>query len=620
MTKPDNAQTPLTPGRGQDRTAWRSAISQGASLLRALSASPERWRLIWLAVGLVSVLCAIAVGQVRLNVWQGDFYDALEQRHFDAFLHQIGVFLVIVGILLTLVVSQTWLHEMIKVRLREWMTRDLLDEWLAPKRAYHLQFAGEIGVNPDQRMQEDARHLTELSAGLGIGFLQAFLLLLSFLGVLWILSEQVVFTVSGHSFTIPGYMVWCALAFAMAGSWLSWRVGRPLIQLNYDRYSAEADLRFALVRDSENAEGIALHRGEQDERRVLDGTVDRLIDIMRRLANGLARLTWITSGYGWLGLVAPILIAAPGYFSGNLSFGGLMMVVGAFNQVQSSLRWFVDNFAGIADWRATLSRIVNFRDALLVVEDLHHDVPRISATENSSDNLILDDVTLYLPNGQAALDETHIAVAPGEHVLIVGGSGSGKTALVLALAGIWPWGTGSIRMPPRASVLFLRERPYLPLGTLRAAIAYPAPPHEIEDAEMDAALRMVGLDYLQASLNREERWDRMLSLDEQQRLAFARLLLYAPKWVFLDDALSALGKQQREALMSIFNGPLSGAAVISTSRTLEQSHFYNRTFKLQRRAGDALLVASKGKNDSATASAHSGPPRPDRPVMDMSGR
>ena len=620
MTKFDEAQTPTIAGRWQGRTPWRSAISQGSSLLRALSASPERRRLIWLTAGLFAVLCAIVVGQVRLNVWQGDFYDALEQRHFDAFLYQIGVFLVIVGILLMLVVSQTWLQEMIKVRLREWLTRDLLDEWLVPKRAYHLQFAGDIGVNPDQRVQEDARHLTELSAGLGIGFLQALLLLVSFLGVLWILSEQVVFTVSGRSFTIPGYMVWCALAFAMAGSWLSWCVGRPLIQLNYDRYSAEADLRFALVRNSENAEGIALHKGEQDERRILDGSINRLMNIMRQLANRLALLTWITSGYGWLGLVAPILIAAPGYFGGNLSFGGLMMVVGAFNQVQSSLRWFVDNFAGIADWRATLSRIVNFRDTLLVVEDLHHDVPRISATENSSDNLILDDVTLYLPNGQAALDETYIAVAPGEHVLIVGGSGSGKTALVLALAGIWPWGTGSIRMPPRASVLFLREQPYLPLGTLRAAIAYPAPPQHIDDAEMDAALRMVGLDYLQPSLNREERWDRMLSLDEQQRLAFARLLLYSPKWVFLDDALSALNKEQRGALMSLFNGPLAGAAVISTTRSLEENHFYNRTFNLRRRPGESLPIASKRKCNSASTSAPTAPLMPNRPFMDSSVR
>jgi vitamin B12/bleomycin/antimicrobial peptide transport system ATP-binding/permease protein len=604
MTKSDGAQTSPMPGRRHGHKPWRSVLAQVGSLLHALGASPERRRLIWLTAGIIAVLCAIVVGQVRLNVWQGDFYDALEQRHFDAFLHQVGVFLVIVSVLLTLVVSQTWLQEMIKVRLREWMTHDLLDEWLAPKRAYRMQFAGEIGVNPDQRMQEDARHLTELSASLGVGFLQASLLLVSFLGVLWVLSEQVVFVIGGSSFYIPGYMVWCALAFASAGSWLSWRVGRPLIQLNYDRYSAEADLRFALVRDSENAEGIAVHRGESDERHLLDATVDRLIDIMRQLANGLARLTWITSGYGWLALVAPILIASPGYFGGNLSFGGLMMVMGAFNQVQSSLRWFVDNFAGIADWRATLSRIVNFRDALLAVEQLHHDVARIETSESPAGNLTLDNVTLYLPSGRAALDAAHVSIAPGEHILIVGGSGSGKTALVLAFAGLWPWGTGAIGMPPLADVLFLRERPYLPLGTLRAAIAYPEPAQRIDDATISAALTTVGLAYLQPSLDRQERWDRILSLDEQQRLVFARLLLCEPKWVFLDDVLSAIDKEERERLMSIFNGPLAGTAVISTSRTPERDHFYNRTFNLRRLPGDARLpVAAKGSSDGAAASA-----------------
>lgn len=604
MTKPHETQTSRIPGRGQDRTPWRGVAAQVGSLLRALGTSRERRGLVWLAAGIVAVLCAIVAGQVRLNIWQRDFYDALEQRDFTSFLNQVGVFLIIVAVLLTLIVSQTWLQEMIKVKLREWLTHDLLDEWLAPKRAYRLQFAGEIGVNPDQRMQEDARHLTELSAGLAVGFLQASLLLVSFIGVLWVLSEQVVFTMSGQRFTIPGYMVWCAVAFASAGSWLSWRVGRPLIQLNYDRYSAEADLRFALVRDSENAEGIALHGGEPDERRLLDGSVDRLIGIMRKLANGLARLTWITSGYGWLALIAPILIASPGYFGGNLSFGGLMMVVGAFNQVQSSLRWFVDNFAGIADWRATLSRIVNFRDAVIAVEQMHRDVARIDMSESPDGNLMLDELTLYLPNGQAGLDQPHIKVTPGEHVLIVGGSGSGKTALVLALAGIWPWGTGAIRMPPRASVLFLRERPYLPLGTLRAAIAYPARAQRIEDKAFHAVLETVGLAYLQPSLDREERWDRMLSLDEQQRLAFARLILYAPQWVFLDDALSALDKPAREELMSIFNGPLSATAVISTSRAPEQDHFYNRTFNLRRLPGEARLpVASKADGTDQAAGA-----------------
>jgi vitamin B12/bleomycin/antimicrobial peptide transport system ATP-binding/permease protein len=573
----------------QDGTPGKGAVAQLGTLLRALGASSERRHLVLLTSGIVAVLCATAVGQIRLNAWQGSFYDALEKRDLHAFAHQVVVFIVIVSVLLVLAVSQTWLHEMTKVRLREWLTHDLLDEWLAPKRAYRLQFAGAIGVNPDQRMQEDARHLTELSAGLGVGFLQSSLLLVSFLGVLWVLSANVVFVVGGHSFSIPGYMVWCALAFALAGSWLSWRVGRPLIQLNYDRYSYEADLRFALVRDSEHAEGIALYGGEPDERRLLEGIVDRLIGIMRQLANGLARLTWITSGYGWLALVAPIIVAAPGYFGGSLSFGGLMMVVGAFFQVQQSLRWFVDNFAGIADWRATLSRIVNFRDALLSVEDLHRDVPRIEIIDHPAGKLALDDVTLFLPVGEAALDATHIEVSPGERILIVGGPGTGKTALVLALAGLWPWGSGTIRMPPRASTLFMRERPYLPLGTLRCAIAYPAQPGHLDKEATCSALQRVGLDYLASSLDRDARWDRTLSLDEQQRLAFARLLLHAPRWVFLDDALSALDVGPRQALMSVFNGPLSGAAVISTSRTPEQDHFYNRVFALHRLPGGAHL-------------------------------
>jgi vitamin B12/bleomycin/antimicrobial peptide transport system ATP-binding/permease protein len=587
MNKPDDPQTASTDE--QDGTPGKGALAQLGTLLRALGASSERRRLVLLTAGIVVILCATAVGQIRLNIWQGSFYDALEKRDLHAFAHQVVVFIVIVSVLLVLAVSQTWLHEMTKVRLREWLTHDLLDEWLAPKRAYRLQFAGQIGVNPDQRMQEDARHLTELSAGLGVGVLQSSLLLVSFLGVLWVLSAQVVFVVGGHSFSVPGYMVWCALAFALAGSWLSWRVGRPLIQLNYDRYSYEADLRFALVRDSEHAEGIALYGGEPDERRLLEGIVDRLIGIMRQLANGLARLTWITSGYGWLALVAPIIVAAPGYFGGSLSFGGLMMVVGAFFQVQQSLRWFVDNFAGIADWRATLSRIVTFRDALLGVEDLHRDVSRIEILDHPAGKLALDDVTLFLPVGEAALDATHIEVSPGERILIVGGPGSGKTALVLALAGLWPWGTGTIRMPPRASTLFMRERPYLPLGTLRCAIAYPAQPSHLDKAAISSALQRVGLDYLASSLDRDARWDRTLSLDEQQRLAFARLLLHAPRWVFLDDALSALDVGPRQTLMSVFNGPLSGAAVISTSRTPEQNHFYNRVFALHRLPGSAHL-------------------------------
>ena len=307
-------------------------------------------------------------GQIRLNIWQRDFYEAIEQRNVPEFLSQLLVFAAVAGVLLALGVGQAWLGAMVNVRLREWLTFDLLDQWLTRRRIYLLDFAGEIGVNPDQRIQQDAQHLADLTTSLLTGLLQSTLLLVSFVGVLWVLSSKVVFDFGNGPFTIPGYMVWCALVYALGGSLLGWRVGRPLVPLNAERYASEAELRGALVRVSEHADGIVLHGGEADERRLLDQPVSAVINIMARLAGGEARLTWITAGYGWLAIVVPIIVAAPGYFGGTMSFGALMMVVGAFNQVQSSLRWFVDNLSPIADWRATLLRVVAFRDALAAVD------------------------------------------------------------------------------------------------------------------------------------------------------------------------------------------------------------------------------------------------------------
>src|SRR5918996_2054763 len=380
----DERQQPQPPADRLRPAAGGSVVGQLSSLLSALWASRYRRRVGLLAAGIVIVLCANAVGQIRLNVWQGAFFDALEQRNLATFAAQLLVFGVIVGGLLVLVVAQTWLKEMLQVRLREWLTHDLLDRWLAPKRAYLLAQAGEIGANPDQRVQEDTRHLIDLSSDLGVGLLQSSLLLISFVGVLWVLSAEVVFAVGERSFGIPGYMVWCALAYAIGGSWLAWRVGRPLIALNATRYAREAELRFALVRVSENAEGIALYGSEAQERRILDQPVDRVATVTRDLASSLARLTWVTSGYGWLALVAPILVAAPGYFSGGLSFGGLMVVIGAFNQVQQALRWFVDNFPRIADWRATLLRVVALRDVLQAPETTGRDPSAIRLVDDAA--------------------------------------------------------------------------------------------------------------------------------------------------------------------------------------------------------------------------------------------
>lgn len=340
------------------------AVSRVGKFVRTLRSMPDAAKLGGLVLGLFAVIVATVVGQISLNAWNQPFYDALAQKDVAAFAHQTLVFLYIAGGLLVLNVAQNWLHETVKVRLRERLTDGLLGDWLAPRRAVHLALTGEIGVNPDQRIHEDTRHLSELSADLGIGLLQAALLLISFVGVLWILSRDVTFNVGGQTIDIPGYMVWCALIYAATGSWLSWRFGRPLVALNADHYAREADLRFTLVRVNEHLDAIALHGGEGAEHRRLGEELDRVIAVSLRIVRMTARLTWVTAGYGWFAIIVPVLVAAPGYFGGSLSFGRLMMAVAAFLQVQQALRWFVDNFGRIADWHATFLRVKALRDAL----------------------------------------------------------------------------------------------------------------------------------------------------------------------------------------------------------------------------------------------------------------
>jgi putative ATP-binding cassette transporter len=421
-----------------------------------------------------------------------------------------------------------------------------------------------------------------------------------------VLSDLVVFDIGGRTLKIPGYMVWCALAYSLAGSLLAWRVGRPLIPLNAERYAREADLRFALVRGNEHADGIVLHGGEADERRVLDEPLERVVTMMVRLAGGLARLTWITSGYGWLALVVPIVVAAPGYFDGELSFGVLMMVVGAFNQVQSSLRWFVDNLAQIADWRATLLRIVSFRNALPGVETIGEETGRIAIVDAGADKLVLKDLAVALPGECATLDQARVEVTPGERIQILGVPGSGKSTLFRALAGMWPWGAGTIQLPPRDAMMFMPQRPYLPPGLLGAAVSYPAEEGQFDDAAISAALERVDLGYLAPSLDRDERWDRKLSLDEQQRLAFARLLLHAPRWVFLDDAIGALAEDHRHLVLSIFERELASATVIRFGRDRAPGGTWNRTLHLILRPGEPCLVPVRPLASEAVAASTTG--------------
>jgi putative ATP-binding cassette transporter len=331
---------------------------------------------------------------------------------------------------------------------------------------------------------------------------------------------------------------------------------------------------------------------------------------MARLAGGIARLTWITSGYGWLAIVVPIIVAAPGYFDGELSFGALMMVVGAFNQVQSSLRWFVDNLAQIADWRATLLRIVSFRDALPGVETIGEEAGRITLVDGGADKLVIEDLAVALPGECAVLDQPRVEVVPGERIEILGKPGSGKSTLFRALAGMWPWGAGTIRLPAREAMMFMPQRPYLPPGTLRAAVTYPAEPGRFDDAAIRAALERVELGHLVPSLDHENRWDRNLPLDEQQRLAFARMLLHAPRWVFLDDAIGALGEDHRQVVFSILERDLAGAAVLRFGRDRAPGGTWKRVLHVIQRPGAPCLppvlplASQTAAVSAAVASAH----------------
>jgi vitamin B12/bleomycin/antimicrobial peptide transport system ATP-binding/permease protein len=569
------------PSLGQgDKPVGEGLGAQLRMMVGAFMASAQRMTLIMLGAATVAVVGATAYGQIRLNAWNKPFYDALAKKDLTGFVSQLGVFAIIAAVLLGLNVAQLWLNQMLKLKLREGLVRDLLDEWLQSRRAFRLAGAGAIGVNPDQRVHEDARHLTELSTDLGIGLLQASLLLASFIGVLWMLSSTVIFVVNGARFSVPGYMVWCALLYAAAGSWLSWRVGRPLIPLNAERYAREADLRVALVRVNEHSDGIALYGGEADEKLHLSRALDSVLGVMRLLVTGLTRLTWVTAGYGWLAIVAPILVASPGYFGGDLTLGGLMVAAGAFTQVQQSLRWFVDNFNTIADWLATLRRVASFRRALVDLDKTTDQVGRIERIRTADDKIVFDALTVISPAGSGALDPSHAAIGRGEHALVVAEPGVSLTALFRAIAGLWPYGSGRIALPAAQEVMFMPQRPYLPPGALRETLAYPSPATAFTDQDLIGACQRVALGRLSSELDRVANWDSELTGDEAQRLAFARLLLHKPHWVCMDEALDSVDEADRNTILVLFDDELAGAGVITLGHRDLREGFSSRILHL----------------------------------------
>jgi len=402
-------------------------------------------------------------------------------------------------------------------------------------------------------------------------------------------------------------MVWAAILYAASASWLSWLVGRPLIGLNGERYAREADLRYSMVRVNEHVDAVTLAGGQADEQRRLERDLGSVVGVLRRLVTANIRLDWVTDAYGWVTIVAPIIIAAPVYFAGDMTFGGLMMAVGAFNQVHSSLRWFVANIGTITDWRATLLRIAAFRYALTRTDELHAVEKQIDFQRTAEDRIVLKNVEIASPSGCTKLKEKNVTIAAGKKVLITGDPGTGKTLFFRAMAGLWPWGSGDIGMPENEAITFVPRTPYFPPGTLRQAMSYPLGESSFEDGDLEGALRRAGLERLVASLDRSARWERELSDDEQHQLAFARLDLHRPDWVIIDEAMDMLEGDARKRAAAVLTKRLKDATILYIGRAGFADKIFSRTLHLQKDAGGRSLkpmrLPSPPEKDKSPAKA-----------------
>ncbi len=567
----------------QEQTdANAGVVRQVFALTRSTFAGPVGKTIIALMAAAFIVIGGTAYAQIRLNSWNKPFYDALSRRDLHDFTVQLGVFFMLAGWLTVLNVAQRWIGETLKLRMRESLARDLLTHWMQPRRAFWLANAGVMGENPDQRMHEDTRHLCELTADLSMALLQSTILLISFSGVLWVLSSAFVFRIGEHDYAVPGFMLWAAIIYALTGSLLSYWVGRSLIARNEFRYAREADLRVAMVRINEHLDDITLAGGEADELRRVETHVTNVLAATRKIVSGLTSITWVSAGFGWVTNIAPILVAAPLYFTGKISFGGLMMAAAAFTQAQSSLRWFVDNFSTIADWRATMLRVASFRDALLHPHAVDLFDTKIEYPDGAAGAVSFDALVIKSSAGEDGLQEPHVLVHAGERLIIEGAPGTNRTQLFRALAGLWPWGHGQVSWPKGEPVLFLpRGAPYFPRGTLREVLAYPLEVSEFKPELYEPALRRLKLRRLVPMLDEVHRWDRELGQDEQTALAFARVVLHVPNWLLIDGTLSAIPDDLLERIADAFDSELRYTGIIHIGPVAQAlDHLFGRVVHL----------------------------------------
>ena len=551
--------------------------------------SDEKWR----AWGLLILILVLNLGGVyllyRLNKWNQAFYDSLEQKNAKAFWEQIWVFCTIATFWVLVAVYKAYVAQVLQMRWRNWLNKNFLDRWLKNKTYYRMELARNETDNPDQRIAEDLNKYTADTIGLAVGLLNATVTLVTFVGVLWVLSGALKFTLAGSEITIPGYMVWGCIVYALAGSLITHWVGRPLIHLNFMQQRYEADFRFDLIRVRENSEQVALYQGEPSEHKHLLGRFDSVMDNFWRLIKANKRLGWFTFSFGQAAVIFPFFLAGSRYFSGAITLGVLMQISSAFGRVQDGLSWFVDNYTNLAAWRATADRLLQFQAAMDRVEN-HAQVVQIESSASADSTLHVDDVSLALPNGQVLLNAASLTINPGDKLLLSGTSGAGKSTLFRAIAGIWPFGRGRVRRPEGKRTLFLPQKPYLPIGSLRDTVSYPGKPGEFSDDAIVAALRSCKLEGLTTRLDEQQHWGQQLSPGEQQRLAFARALLHKPDWLFMDEATSALDEATEQEMYRLLNEHLPTSTFVSIAHRPSAAAFHTRRMVISPGADGAMAL------------------------------
>lgn len=552
------------------------------ALTRGYWVGEERGPAWALLTAVVSLNLSLVYVNFQQNLAMGAVFNALQKFDGGEFYVAFAILMVLVLGYALLAVLRVFLDQTLQLRWRRWLTDQYLVHWLAHRTFYRLRFADGVD-NPDQRISEDVRLFIERTMTLGMGLLNSAATLASFAALLWTLSGSVTLSIGGVSITIVGYMFWAAVLYSGVGSAVVHFIGRPLIRLNYRQQAAEADFRFTLVRLREAAETISLYGGETRERGTALRRFRALFDNFTNLIRRNAQYVLFQVLFSQLAYGISLLLAVPRYFSGAIQLGGLVQISNAFERVNEALSWFIGSYATFAEWRATAERLNEFSREINREASAALAGSRIERGPNHA--IELRDVSVALPDGKPLIAPTTLTLEPQQSVLLKGPSGSGKSTLLRVLAGIWPFATGRILLPLDSQMLFLPQQPYMPIGTLREALRYPAGPIRPRNADIEAALEAVDLSELSSRLDDTSHWEQALSEGEQQRIALARAILAKPDWLFLDEPTAALDEAQEAEIYRRLKTLLPRTTFVSVGHHQSLEAFHDRIFTLERRSG-----------------------------------